>query len=96
MSKNGGIFPKWRGDGKELYFTAENRDLMAGDISIAGNNVTLGAPHALFRLSPSVGRNVFAVSSDGRRFYIPRAEEGPNGGDNPILVVTNWWLTLKK
>src|SRR5262245_25194600 len=80
VSKNGGVFARWRGDGKELYFlsSGSNGQMMAADITVTGSTIQAGAPHALFdsgyvNLGHITGNyHVFAVSPDGQRFLIPR------------------------
>src|SRR5262249_14339667 len=69
VSKDGGAFPRWRGDGKELYFLsrASNGQMMAADITVNDSSVQAGAPHALFdsgyvNLFHSSNYHVFAVS----------------------------------
>jgi Tol biopolymer transport system component len=82
VSKDGGVFARWRGDGKELFFLtqASNGKLMAADIAVNGTEVQAGTPAALFDSGyvnlghPGGNYHVFAVSSDGRRFLIPRPE----------------------
>ena len=57
----GGYFPRWRRDGKELYFAtaaggvlqatggnAGGGNMMAVDISVEGSSIKAGVPHALF------------------------------------------------
>jgi Tol biopolymer transport system component len=49
ISTEGGDAPKWRADGRELYYLAPNGDLMAVDVDGTGDVFTSGAPHTLFR-----------------------------------------------
>jgi Tol biopolymer transport system component len=41
VSKDGGFFARWRGDGKELYYlsTLSNGQMMAVDISVNGSTI---------------------------------------------------------
>jgi hypothetical protein len=94
ISSGGGVQPQWRADGKELYFLAADRKLMAVDIKAA---VTLetGVPKALFPTSivstGSVHR--FAVSPDGQKFYALE----PKGIEVPELrIIANWPALLKR
>jgi Tol biopolymer transport system component len=90
VSKDGGVFARWRGDGKELYYlsvTGASGQMMAADISVNGSKIEAGAPHALFdsgyvNFNHSTNYHVFAVSRDGQRFLIPRLPAIP-GPDDP-------------
>src|SRR2546430_1510367 len=79
ISTNGGIFPRWRPDGKELYYlsNANAGNVMAAEIRVAGSSFEAASPRALFdsgyiNLNHATNYHVFAVSADGQRFLIPR------------------------
>jgi Tol biopolymer transport system component len=89
VSKDGGVFARWRGDGKELYYLSgmSSGQMMAVDISVNGSKLQAGAPHALFdsgylNLNHPTNYHVFAVTRDGQRFLIPRPDATP-GPDDP-------------
>jgi dipeptidyl aminopeptidase/acylaminoacyl peptidase len=91
ISKGGGTDPRWRGDGKELFYVASNGKLMSVDIS-AKPLFEAGAPRPLFQLPPGfIGGD---VTADGRRFLVgvPVAQSA----SVPFTVVLNWQMTLKK
>jgi eukaryotic-like serine/threonine-protein kinase len=91
ISKGGGTDPRWRGDGKELFYVAPDGKLMSVDIS-AKPIFKAGAPRPLFQLPPGfIGGD---VTADGRRFLIgvPVAESA----SVPFTVVVNWQTILKK
>src|SRR5262249_20619054 len=83
VSTDGGAFPRWRRDGKELYFSSAP-NILAADIRVMGSSVQPGAPHMLFGISnPAPAGHptpfqFYAVSADGQRFLIPQAGAGPN------------------
>jgi eukaryotic-like serine/threonine-protein kinase len=52
VSANGGTQPVWRRDGKELYFIAPDRQLMAVPVRNTGSNLEIGEPKALFDSIP--------------------------------------------
>jgi len=79
VSKDGGAFPRWRADGKELYFLSAvfNGQMMAADITVNGSAIQAGTPHALFDPNYADSNHPsdyhrYAVSRDGQRFLIPR------------------------
>ena len=67
ISTNGGTAPRWRADGKELYFIAPDGMVMAIDVQ-PGATLSVGVPRPLFRNPRSHGD--WDVVSDGSRFLI--------------------------
>jgi Tol biopolymer transport system component len=79
VSVNGGVFPRWRRDGTELYFMSlvSIGSLMVSDIRVSGASVRREVPRVLFQ-SFFVGgagepSHAYAVSADGRRWLIPQS-----------------------
>ena len=109
ISTNGGVFPRWRHDGRELFYMSQNSGgkLMAVDIRSNGSMFDSGTPKELFD-SPYVAVphntatgassfHTFAVSADGQRFLIPHSPSGDNASQAmPIAVVQNWAAGLRK
>jgi Tol biopolymer transport system component len=99
ISANGGSEPRWRGDGKELFYLGGDRKLTAVDVSTESPAFAHGSPKALFETRINKGREGhpgyrYAVTFDGRRFLVnTQAEEGAY---NYIGVVLNWTAVLKK
>ena len=84
VSVNGGVFPRWRHDGKELYFMSlvSLGNLMASDIRVAGPSVQRDVPRVLFQSVFANGAHAgqyhaYAVSANGQRFLIPQYETPP-------------------
>ena len=95
VSTGGGYEPRWRGDGREVYYLSGDRKLMAVTVN-AGSS--FGVPRPLFQTQVPKGVNPLTMnyvpSRDGQRFlvYTQTAEPPPN----PITVVLNWTAALKK
>jgi Tol biopolymer transport system component len=88
VSRGGGSMPAWRGDGRELFYIAQDGKMMAIPVTLqpafdAGTPVPLFDSHIL-RAWP----RQYAVTRDGQRFLINRStgEEGTR----PITFVQNW------
>jgi Tol biopolymer transport system component len=98
VSINGGAQPTWRRDGKELFFLAPGRKLMAVEVNGAGSTFLPGVPKALFEAHVSAifpgGSTYYAVTGDGQRFLVNTlvGESAPA----PFTVVMNWIAALKK
>ena len=72
VSTGGGIYPRWRPDGKELYYIGPDGEMMAAPITATATSVEPGSPIALFRtringggVDNGQGAN-FDVTRDGR------------------------------
>jgi Tol biopolymer transport system component len=91
ISKSGGDTPRWRRDGKELFF-ATNAGIMSAQVS-AGDAFAADTPRLLFSAPIKEYKNCFpyAVAGDGQRFLINL----PESRLSTVTVVTNWPATLK-
>ena len=90
VSRDGGIAPRWRGDGRELYFLEPDDAIFAVDVLKANKVMEFGLPHLLFRLpvtaEPFDDRS-FDVDRNGSRFVVIRGSES---GRSEMVLVTNW------
>jgi Tol biopolymer transport system component len=96
ISTNGGTGPRWRGDGKELYYQAPDGALMAVDVN-AGNTFDNGTPHKLFEFRTGNGLLTvapYAPSADGQKFLLNMLVDESGGA--PLTVVINWTAALRK
>jgi Tol biopolymer transport system component len=95
ISRNGGWAPKWRGDGKEIFFLALDGTMMAADVTL-GKELQAGVPHALFptQLLKGSDRHSYAVTKDGKRFLLRVPDQ--RQVSVPITVVLNWPAIAKK
>jgi Tol biopolymer transport system component len=78
--------PRWRGDGRELYFRQPDGAMMAVDVMFGSGKVSTSLPRQLFDLSAAV--NNWDVASNGQRFLV-LLPANPQTSD-PISVVLNW------
>jgi Tol biopolymer transport system component len=93
MSTAGGDKPRWRRDGKELYYLAPDRKLMAVPIKL-GPPFEPGVAVPLFE-TRTVGFFPYDVSPDGR-FLLNTAAESEATQSSPITIVLNWQAELKR
>jgi len=96
VSSKGGSLPRWRADGKELYYLEPaSNSMMATGIRMVGANIQTDPPRKLFTIPPVPGGGFYDVTADGQRFIsfeAVKAEEGPV----PLTVVLNWQAGLQK
>jgi Tol biopolymer transport system component len=96
ISAGGGAQPRWRRDGKELFYISPERKVMAVDIKTDSSTFEAGAPKALFQTrlpGYPAPRNYYDVSADGQRFLINNLPE--EATSTPISVVVNWTSDLR-
>jgi Tol biopolymer transport system component len=93
VSGNGGAYPAWSADGREVFFNNLNDDILACTIAAKGAEIEIGAPQLLFHARmPGVGTG-FDVSPDGKRFLVNLAE-GETAA--PLKIISNWPAELRK
>jgi Tol biopolymer transport system component len=98
VSTGGGGQPRWRSDGKELFYLSSDDKIMAVPVT-AGANFDSGTPVALFQATawqPVSSRDLFVydVSRDGQRFLINTQVKQAETA--PMSVVLNWTATLNR
>jgi serine/threonine protein kinase len=99
VSTAGGGQPRWRADGKELFYIALDRKLMAVDVKASATTFDRGTPHPLFESPSDTPPSALYIwgyvpAPDGRRFLIDSAPAGSNA--TPLTVVVNWLAGVKK
>ena len=98
VSNNGGGTPRWRPDGKEIFYMSAVPDpqLMVATVLAERDTFQVGAVTPLFRVRPPfTPGSYYQVAPDGSRFLFNMAPEGPAAA-TPITVVLNWTATLKR
>ena len=94
VSTGGGRHPVWSRDGKELYFIAPDRQMMAVPVKNNGATLEIGTPKALFDSKLNDFNDArFDVSNDGR-FLIPMNMD--QSAQPPITLIVNWLAGVKK
>ena len=99
ISISGRSSPRWRPDGKELYYVSGDRKLMAAPIKLSAT-IEAGTPQPLFPLSPFPGiaaaPSLYAPMHDGQPFLVNAPAGGETAAAPPFTVVTNWQAAFKK
>jgi len=94
ISTNGGIKPRWRRDGKEIFYLSLEGQLMATEVRISVETVEVGATRTLFGGIPTGNGYGYDISPDGQRILATVAKDQKS--NDPITLVQNWAAGLKK
>ncbi len=94
ISTGGGRQPRWRADGRELFFVTNDRKFYAVDVR-PGASLEFGAPRFLFDMPSNTisVRNSYVPSRDGERFLVNRLLDTVTP---PIYVDLNWAASVKR
>jgi Tol biopolymer transport system component len=97
ISTAGGFQPRWRADGKELFFLGADRKLMAVVVR-AGSSFDAGVPAALFETRipaplPTTPQ-LYDPAPDGQRFLMITSHAETTG--TPLTVAVNWLAGVKR
>jgi len=87
ISSTPGILPRWRGDGRELFYLGVDNRIMVAAISTRGSDLAVDSVRPLFTVNPQLTRSAYDVTSDGQRFLVNTL------GDReqlPMTIVVNW------
>ena len=96
VSTEGGSQPRWRRDGRELYYLSPEAKIMLAELPPAMSDFRVGAVRPLFALSGLTGvpGYLYDVSADGQRFIT--VQELDRTSTVPLTVVANWPAELRK
>jgi Tol biopolymer transport system component len=89
VSSDGGGRPRWRADGKELYYMTQPGRIMAVATHASEDDIRFDPPRTLFFTRPVPNTwNLYDVTPDGERFLVNLPLELPDSAS--IRVLTNW------
>jgi Tol biopolymer transport system component len=91
----GGQQPRWRRDGRELFYLAPDKRIIAVPVESAGDTLRLGAARPLFQTTigseTGIGtRASYDVTRDGQKFIVAESPAGSAGADMPFTLLINW------
>ncbi|MBI3005651.1 MAG: serine/threonine-protein kinase [Ignavibacteriales bacterium] len=99
VSTAGGSWPRWRRDGKEIFFITDNNAVMAAEVRMSRSAIEVGAVRQLFVVNAFRGANFnvngYDVTADGQRFLV-NTIVGETAQSPPITLVLNWQADVKK
>ena len=94
----GGVTPRWRSDGKELYYLAPDKKLMAVQLNEVNGSLQTVSVQPLWEMFHTMfltaaGVNQYDVTRDGTRFSVDSVLSDESSA--PLNLVTNWTADLK-
>jgi hypothetical protein len=105
VSQGGGGFPRWSGDGRQLFFR-DNEGVMSVPITVAGASLELGRPRravkGTFRggvsgiLVASFRMPDYDVTHDGTHFVMFPPDAKTVGRAQHVTFVLNWFTDLRR
>ena len=94
MSPGGGCYPRWRRDGKELFYLSPDNKIVSVEVRGDASSFAVGTLNPLFETRAY--RSAFGgfdVTADGQRFIVAYEPGQPNVA---ITLVENWDAEFKK
>jgi Tol biopolymer transport system component len=88
VSKRGGGDPRWRGDGQELFYVADDQTVISVQVRESPQEFRVLSSHQLFRLQLPSNVGFYDVTRDGKRFLVNTRTLREQ--DAPLTVDTNW------
>jgi Tol biopolymer transport system component len=103
VSTERGLQPRWRGDGRELFFLGQTQpglmtSVEAVDVVESKDGLSIGAQRTLFQSAIRMSyrsRSSWEVAPDGRRFLIIESTQSDSVRAQPITVLVDWQDELK-
>jgi eukaryotic-like serine/threonine-protein kinase len=86
VSTAGGWRPRWRRDGRKIFYVSRDNEMIAMPIRL-GSEAQVGEPRRLFRID-STGWRDYDVTGDGERFLAVVNVPAPDA--DAITVTVNW------
>jgi Tol biopolymer transport system component len=97
ISAAGGAQPRWRPDGKEVFYVSLDGRLSVVQVSRKSGTLEFAGAQTLFGLLIPDQGFAYDVSDDGKRFLVETASQGDAVAANDVLMlVQNWAAGLKK
>jgi serine/threonine protein kinase/dipeptidyl aminopeptidase/acylaminoacyl peptidase len=95
ISTNGGRYPEWNPNGRELFYVSADLKLMVVNVNKNGNSIATSTPRELFTLSVfENGLDQYGVATDGQSFLVFALPE--RHASEPLTLVSNWPALFKE
>jgi serine/threonine protein kinase len=94
VSVSGGGMPRWRRDGRELFYISPDRKLMSAEVNGKGGAFEVGAVKPLFQTRAVSPAMLYDVTPDGQHFLVINSVTEEES--SPLTLVVNWNAGLKR
>lgn len=88
VSTTGGSDPRWRKDGQELFYVADDLTIVSVQVRESGHEFSVISSQPLFRLQLPSNAGYYDVTGDGKRFLVNARTFKEQSA--PLTLVTNW------
>ena len=93
VSSAGGWDPRWRGDGQELFYVADDLTITSARVRESAGELHVLSSQRLFRLELPVNQRNYDVTRDGNRFLVTSRTAKEQMA--PLTIITNWTSGLQ-
>jgi eukaryotic-like serine/threonine-protein kinase len=91
VSPGGGRCPRWRRDGKEIFYLAPDNQMMAAQVEERGSSIEVRTAQPIFRAAVATDPfSPYDVTADGKRFVITTL----SNTNTSLTLVVNWTARL--
>lgn len=94
ISTSGGYQPRWRRDGKEIFYLAPSNAITAVEVSVRADTFHVGSAKPLFQTLPLRNGSAYDVTGDGQRFLVNLLLQQQSS--DPMTLVINWPAALPR
>jgi len=100
-NSRGGQQPRWRRDGRELFYVAPDKRIIAVPVESTGDTLRLGPARPLFQTAiggeSGIGtRPSYDVTRDGQKFIVAESPVGLASAESPFTLLVNWLSIVAK
>jgi Tol biopolymer transport system component len=93
VSSKGGSDPRWRGDGQELFYVAEDLTIISVEVRESVNEFRVFTSEPLFRMQLPNNVGFYDATRDGKRFLVNTRTYREQTA--PLTIVTNWLARIQ-
>ncbi len=94
ISQNGGTFPAWSNNGKEIWFIATDLVMHVASVNPKSREFEMGPLQSMFQITyTSPVGTPYDVTPDGKKLVLCTF---PESVPTPLVLVTNWGAELQK
>jgi serine/threonine protein kinase len=94
ISDEGGLFPQWRADGREIVYSRQNGELMVAEVRIGTDSLQPGGQRLLFQIHPPRPDGTsFALAPDGERLLVWSNRQ--RNSETVVNLFVNWPAKLE-